>query len=52
LILREIDKELIDGLVQIFEDWNEANTVDNLQFFIRLNLFLQEKGIETAANCK
>jgi hypothetical protein len=50
--LREIDKELVDGLVQLYIDWNENNTVDNLQFFIRLNLFLQKKGIPTFANCR
>lgn len=50
--LKEINPELVDGLIKLFDEWNEANTVDNIQFFTRLNILLQGLKIPNSVDCK
>ncbi len=49
--LKEINKELVEGIENLLIEWNEADTVDNLQFFARLNSFLKSKDIPTHNEC-
>lgn len=50
--LREINKELVDGLNTLFNEWNEAITTDNPQFYFRLNQLLHDLKIPNAVDCK
>ncbi|RYE54707.1 MAG: hypothetical protein EOP48_11720 [Sphingobacteriales bacterium] len=50
--LREINSDLIEGLDNLFKEWNEANTLDNPQFYFRLNALLQKLGIPSGNECK
>ena len=49
--LKEINSTLIEKLDELFNDWTEANTVNNLEFYRRLNFALKEIGIPNAADC-
>ena len=49
--LKEINSTLIEKLDELFNDWTEANTVNNLEFYRRLNFPLKEIGIPNAADC-
>lgn len=43
--LKEINADLVNGLDKLFNEWNEANTVDNPQFYHRLNALVQSLNI-------
>jgi hypothetical protein len=49
--LREINPGLIDALDALFQEWNDATTVDNIQCFFRINETMKNFGIPNAADC-
>lgn len=49
--LKEINKDLVEALEQLFVESHETTSLDNLLFFIKLDELLKKHGIPKAKDC-
>lgn len=50
--LRKINDNLISELVNLFDEWNATNSVENIQFYQKLDNVLKSFDIPTENDCK